>query len=87
VSLHALVQAVVVTEERVRAAEEIATMQGLELTDALETPFLCIGTHDEIAEHLLRCRQRWGIEYYTVRCIEEFEAIMGRLRLLDRGIT
>jgi probable F420-dependent oxidoreductase len=87
VSLHALVQAVVVTEDRIRTAEEIAASQRMDLTDVLETPFLCIGTNEEIAEHLLRCRQRWGIEYYTFRCIDEFEPIMRRLRLLDQSVT
>jgi probable F420-dependent oxidoreductase len=82
VSLHALVQSVVVTEDRKGVAEEIATRQGMPLADVLATPFLCLGTHEEIANHLVACRQRWGIEYYTVRVIHEFEPVIGRLRLL-----
>jgi probable F420-dependent oxidoreductase len=80
VALHALVQAVVVTEDRVGAAEEIAARLGMARDDALVTPFLCLGTHDEISDHLLACRRRWGIDYYTVRVIEEFEPVIGRLR-------
>ena len=38
--------------------------------DILATPYLCIGTHEEMAEHLLRCRDRWGITYYSVRSLE-----------------
>jgi hypothetical protein len=87
VSLHALVQGVVVTEDRARAAEEIAARMKIDVSDALETPFLCIGTHDEIAQHLLRCRQRWGIEYYTVRRIDEFEPVVHRLRGFDHSVT
>jgi probable F420-dependent oxidoreductase len=78
--LHALVQAVVVTEDRRSTARDIATRYGMALSDVLATPFLCLGTHEEIANHLLACRQRWGIEYYTVRAIDEFEPVLARLR-------
>jgi probable F420-dependent oxidoreductase len=80
VALHALVQAVIVTDDRPSAAGAIATRQGMALPDVLTTPFLCLGTHEEIANHLLACRQRWGIEYYTVRVIEEFAPVIERLR-------
>jgi probable F420-dependent oxidoreductase len=79
-SLHALVQAVVVTDDRKRTAQDIATRQGMALSDVLATPFLCLGTHEEISDHLLACRRRWGIEYYTVRHIDEFEPVLARLR-------
>ena len=48
--------------------------------DILATPYLCIGTHDEIAEHLIRCRERWGISYYSVRSVEEFGPVIELLR-------
>jgi alkanesulfonate monooxygenase SsuD/methylene tetrahydromethanopterin reductase-like flavin-dependent oxidoreductase (luciferase family) len=78
--VHALVQAVVVTDERERAAEAIARRHGLSVADALETPFLCIGDHVQMAEHLVRCRERWGIEYYTVRSIDDFAPVMRLVR-------
>jgi hypothetical protein len=87
VSLHALVQGVVVTEDRARAAEEIAIRLRIDVSDVLETPFLCIGTHEEIGNHLLACRQRWGIEYYTVREMDEFEPVLDRLRGVDHAAT
>jgi probable F420-dependent oxidoreductase len=80
VSLHALVQAVVVTDDRMSVAAQIGDRRGLALSDVLATPFLCLGTHEEIAEHLLACRQRWAIEYYTVRVIDDFAAVIDRLR-------
>jgi probable F420-dependent oxidoreductase len=80
VSLHALVQAVVVTEDRNGVAEDIATRYGMAVSDVLATPFLCLGTHREISNHLLECRQRWGIEYYTVRVIDEFEPVIANFR-------
>ena len=51
--------------------------------DALTTPFLALGTHDEIAEHLLACRQRWGISNFTVRSIEDMAPVIDRLRAVD----
>jgi probable F420-dependent oxidoreductase len=87
VVLHALVQGVVVTEDRTRAAEEIARRMGIDVSDALETPFLCLGTHDEMARHLLTCRQRWGIEYYTVRRMDEFEPVVHRLRAVNHPVN
>ena len=48
--------------------------------DALTTPFLALGTHDEIAAHLLECRRRWGISYFTVRSITDFAPVIARFR-------
>jgi alkanesulfonate monooxygenase SsuD/methylene tetrahydromethanopterin reductase-like flavin-dependent oxidoreductase (luciferase family) len=51
--LNALVQRVVVTSDRHGAAEELSRqVTGLTVEDALRTPFLALGTHDQIAEHL-----------------------------------
>jgi probable F420-dependent oxidoreductase len=79
--LHALVQAVIVTDDR-RSAAEIAARNGWtpSADDALRTPFLAIGTHSEIAEHLLACRERWGINYFTVRDIGAFSPVIQGLR-------
>ncbi|MHB8295786.1 MAG: TIGR03621 family F420-dependent LLM class oxidoreductase [Acidimicrobiales bacterium] len=83
--LNALVQAVVVTDDRLRAAEALAAeTPGLEVDHALSTPFLALGTRDEIAEHLLACRKRWGISYYVVRDIEGFAPVIDALRREDR---
>ena len=79
--LHALVQAIIVTDDRQAAAETVAR-NGWTPTgdDALRTPFLAIGTHSEIAEHLLACRERWGISYFTVRDIDAFAPVIQRLK-------
>jgi probable F420-dependent oxidoreductase len=81
IELNALVQRVVITEDRQAAAQEIAAnVEGLSVEDALETPFLALGTHDQIAQHLERCRQRWGITYFTVRDLDGFAPVIERLR-------
>ncbi|MHB1526308.1 MAG: TIGR03621 family F420-dependent LLM class oxidoreductase [Candidatus Dormibacteria bacterium] len=79
--LQALVQAVVVTDDRQGAAEKLARdIPGLTVADAVTTPFLALGTVDQIAEHLLVCRARWGISYYVVRELAVFSKVIERLR-------
>ena len=77
-----LVQAVTVTDDRAAAAREhvLRARGGLSRNDALSTPFLALGTHDEIADHLLACRNRWGISYFSVRDIDGFAPVIERLR-------
>jgi hypothetical protein len=71
---------VVVTEDREEAANELAKRIGLKVEDALATPFLALGTHQEIAEHLLACRERRGVSYFSVRDIPGFAPVIERLR-------
>jgi hypothetical protein len=42
-----------------------ANWPSLTVDDLLTTPYLLIGTVDEIAESLRASRQRWGISYYV----------------------
>ena len=71
-----------------RGERLVAAIEGLTVEDALATPFLALGTHDEIAEHLLACRERWGISNYTVRSIEDMAPVIGtaRCRCEDRHV-
>jgi hypothetical protein len=79
--LNVLVQAVVVTNNRRQAAEEIvARIPGLSVDDALATPFLALGTYGEIAEHLIACRERWGVSYFSVRDYAAFAPVIERLK-------
>ena len=93
---HLLVQAVVVTDDRRAAAEDLVTThrrhaEALGATDeravltvdeALETPFLLIGTTGEIAAQLRRSRERWGYSYITVHgpYMRSFAPVIARLR-------
>jgi hypothetical protein len=56
----------------------------MDLGDALSTPFLCLGTHAEIADHLQACRERWGFSSFSVREAEAFAPVMARLRQAPR---
>ena len=65
--LNALVQRVIVTGDRAKAADELARQWApLTAADIFESPFVLLGTVDEIAEVLRRRRERWGISYYVV---------------------
>jgi len=84
VELNALIQRIVVTDDRDGAIDEIVgAIPTLSFDDAAATPFLAFGTHDEIAAHLLRCRERWGISYFSVRSIDDFQPVIERLRSAD----
>jgi probable F420-dependent oxidoreductase len=77
---HLLVQAVVITEDRRAAAEQLVAEHrrefekmgvtdetaALTVSETLESPFLLLGTPDEIAAQLRRSRERWGYSYITV---------------------
>lgn len=79
--LHVLVQALIVTDDR-EAAAAMVVRNGWTPTaeDALDTPFLAIGTHAEIADHLRACRSRWGISYFSVRDITAFAPVVEQLQ-------
>lgn len=79
IELHALVQAVVVTDDRADAAAVIAQRAGIAVADALSTPYVCVGTHAEIAAHLIDCRERWGFSYFSVRNVEAFAPVLALL--------
>jgi probable F420-dependent oxidoreductase len=81
--LHALVQAVIVTQSRSRVAEDLGDQLATPSPDVMATPFLCLGTPEEMAAHLLACRDRWGINYFTVRDIQGFSPVMALVRSLD----
>ena len=65
--LNALVQQVVVTDDRRQAAEELASRTRLTPDEILQSPYVLIGTVDQMVDDLQACRNRWGISYYVVR--------------------
>lgn len=64
--LNALVQRVVITDDaRTVAAELAERWPNISVDDVLETPYLLIGTVDEMVATLQARRERWGISYYV----------------------
>jgi probable F420-dependent oxidoreductase len=66
IELNALVQAVVRTDDRERDAAAIGEPFGLSAAEVLESPFLLIGTHQQMADALRARRERFGVSYWTV---------------------
>jgi probable F420-dependent oxidoreductase len=93
---HLLTQAVIVTDDRRGATEQLlrdyraaaeqdgplAEQDVMTPEQALETPFLLIGTVDEIAGQLRCSRERWGFSFITVHepYMPAFAQVIERLR-------
>ena len=80
--LSALVQRVIVTDDRRAGAEELARRwPALGVDDILDSPFLLLGTLDEIAGQLVARRARWGISSYVIfePALDAFASIVARL--------
>jgi probable F420-dependent oxidoreductase len=80
--LTVLVQRVVVTDDRRGAAEEL-TGRWPQLTadEFLQTPYLLIGTVEQMVEDLLARRKRWGFSSYVIRedYIDAFAPVLARV--------
>jgi probable F420-dependent oxidoreductase len=64
--LSALVQRVVITDTRRQAADELAQRwTPLTPDDILDSPYVLVGTVNQLVEDLQARRQRWGISYYV----------------------
>jgi probable F420-dependent oxidoreductase len=78
--LNALVQMVQITDDREAALARVCEMvDGLTMDDAVDTPYLLIGTVDEMVLHLMTCRERWGISYFVVRELDDFAPVLKAL--------
>lgn len=66
--INALVQRVIVTDDRRKTAEELTgRWTQLNADEILQSPYALIGTVEQIVEDLKARRERWGISYYTIR--------------------
>jgi probable F420-dependent oxidoreductase len=67
IELNALIQFVVVTDDRQASAAELAAaFGGISPDFVLESPFVLLGTHEQMAETLVERQQRFGVSYWTV---------------------
>jgi probable F420-dependent oxidoreductase len=67
IELNALIQFVVRTEDREAAAGELAAaFGGVSPEFVLDSPFVLLGTYEQMAEALVERRQRFGVSYWTV---------------------
>jgi probable F420-dependent oxidoreductase len=81
IEFNAMVQVVQITDDREAAlAEVVDRVDGLTMDDASSTPYLLIGTVDEIVLQMMTCNERWGISYFAVRELDDFEPVLRALR-------
>ena len=80
--INALVQRVIVTDDRRGAAEELSS-RWTQLTpdEILQSPYVLIGSVDQIVGDIQARRKRWGISYYVVHepYLEVFAPVVARL--------
>jgi probable F420-dependent oxidoreductase len=79
--INALIQAVAVADQRMTAADQLASRFKVGRDVVLETAYVAVGTIDEICETLRQRRERYGISYLTVfeRDMEAFAPVVARL--------
>jgi probable F420-dependent oxidoreductase len=80
--LNALVQRVVMTDDRCQAAEELARRwTQLSPEEILQSPYVLIGTVDQLVEDLQARRERWDISYYVIfePYMDAFAPVVARL--------
>jgi probable F420-dependent oxidoreductase len=89
VEWNVLTQIVAVTDDRRATAKELLgkyLQSGRTMTEEelLDTPFVLIGSVDEIAEQILRNRERFGFTYYTIHgpFMDAFAPVIPRVRAL-----
>jgi probable F420-dependent oxidoreductase len=67
IELNALIQFVVHTDDREATATELAATLGDTSPElVMDSPFVLIGTHEQMAETLAQRQQRFGVSYWTV---------------------
>jgi probable F420-dependent oxidoreductase len=80
--MNVLVQRVVVTDNRRRAAEEL-TSRWSQLTpdEILQSPYVLIGSVDQMVEDIQARRKRWGISYYVIHepYLDDLAPVVARL--------
>jgi probable F420-dependent oxidoreductase len=78
--LNALVQYVEITTDRRASAARVAARLEVDPDELLATPYMLIGTVDEIVEQLHRSRERWGFSYFVTRDATQTAPIIAALR-------
>jgi hypothetical protein len=71
----------VVSADRATTAAQVAPHLNLSVEQALESPYLLLGTIDEMAEQLLATRDQFGFSYFAVfqQDLRAFAPVLDRL--------
>jgi probable F420-dependent oxidoreductase len=80
--ISAMIQRVIVTNNRRSAAEELMSRwSDLSVDEILDCPYALVGTTEEIVNQLKEHRERWDISYYNLRepDLETFAPVVAQL--------
>lgn len=66
IELNALIQFVVHTEHPAQAVAQLAAQLGADPELLMESPFVLLGTYEQMAETLVDRQRRFGVSYWTV---------------------
>jgi probable F420-dependent oxidoreductase len=81
VELNALVQVTAITDDAPRVYAKVCErIDGLDAQDARQTPYLLVGTVDEIAAKIMHFATEYGITYFAVRALDDFAPVIQALR-------
>lgn len=85
IELNALVQIIEITDDSEQALGDVSDRidRSVSPEDLAQIPYVLVGTVDEIAAKILRCRDRWGISYFAVRELEVFEPVIEAVRAAE----
>jgi probable F420-dependent oxidoreductase len=79
--LNALVFVVNITDDAASMREMVAGFFGVDQSLIADSPYVWIGSTGEIADHLRRCRDRWGLSYFCVQgdAMEQIAPVIAEL--------
>ena len=78
--LNALVQQILITDDRDEAIAPMASFTGVEPATLLASPYVLVGSVPQIVEQLHRSRARWGFSYFVTRDADATAPVIERLR-------
>ena len=68
------------TDERAAVLGRLAgEVEGLTASDAASTPYLMVGTAEEIVDHVEGCVDRWEIDTFVVRALDDFAPVLAAM--------
>ena len=78
---HVMAFAVAVTGSREYRTEQLSQLMGIDAETIADSPYMLVGSPEEIATDLHRYRDRWGLSYYTVMAdqMEKFAPVVAEL--------
>jgi probable F420-dependent oxidoreductase len=78
--LNALVQQVVITTNRRAVIEATASRVGAHPDILATSPYMLVGTLDEVTQQLVAARERWGFSYFATRNAEAAAQIIAAFK-------